>query len=75
MFKYLLTPERLYAFQVFQNTVKVEDGFATALILNQGSIEHVINAINKNGEIYFVDTQIGKIVELNSNIKLTLGRP
>ncbi len=51
------------------------DGFATALILNQGSIKHVINVVNKNGEIYFIDTQMGKIVELNSNVKLDVGKP
>ncbi|WP_416235516.1 toxin glutamine deamidase domain-containing protein [Paenibacillus campi] len=62
------------------NTVKeimreAGDGFATALILNQGSIKHVINVVNKNGEIYFIDTQMGKIVELNSNVKLDVGKP
>ncbi len=51
------------------------DGFATALLLNQGPIKHVINVINKNGEIYFVDTQIGKIVELNPNVILDVGKP
>lgn len=51
------------------------DGTVRAVIIKQGSIDHVINAINKNGDIYFVDTQIGKIVELNPNVKLDVGRP
>lgn len=51
------------------------DDFVTSLILKQGAVEHVINVINKSGKIYFIDAQIGKIVELHPNVKLNVGRP
>lgn len=52
-----------------------ESGTVSVVTIDQGKILHVINVVNKDGQVYFVDTQIGKIVELHSKLKLELGRP
>ena len=44
-------------------------------IIQPGKIEHVINVVNKNGIIYFVDAQMGKIVTLKPDVPVRLGRP
>jgi Papain fold toxin 1, glutamine deamidase len=40
-----------------------------------GTMEHVINVVNRNGVIYFVDNQLGKIVTLPPGAEVYLGRP
>lgn len=49
------------------------DGAIGIVIINQGNIDHVINVVNRNGTTYYIDTQIGKIVELDPSLKLELG--
>jgi len=34
---------------------------------------HVVNVVNKGGQVYFIDSQIGKIVTLRSDLTLELG--
>jgi RHS repeat-associated protein len=44
-------------------------------VLQGGNIEHVINATNRGGIVYFLDVQSGHIVELNPNVQVRLGTP
>ncbi|WP_390623197.1 hypothetical protein [Ralstonia syzygii] len=51
-------------------------GASRPLIIQQpGSVQHVINVVNKNGVIYFIDTQMGQIVTLKPTVPVKLGRP
>jgi hypothetical protein len=45
------------------------------IILQPGNVWHVINVVNRNGQVYFVDPQIGQIVIPRPNIPVQLGRP
>ncbi|PTT84153.1 hypothetical protein DBR42_15325, partial [Pelomonas sp. HMWF004] len=45
------------------------------LIKQAGGVDHVINVVNRAGVVYFVDTQIGRIVTIQPNVVLKLGRP
>lgn len=40
-----------------------------------GTIEHVINVTNRSGQVYFIDSQSGHIVDLNLSVKVFLGTP
>jgi hypothetical protein len=52
------------------------DGAARLLIIQQpGNIQHVINVANRNGQVYFIDSQMGQVVTLQPNIPVNLGRP
>jgi RHS repeat-associated protein len=51
------------------------DGTSGIVVINQGNVDHVINVVNRSGTVYYVDTQIGKIVNLNPNLVLELGLP
>lgn len=51
------------------------NGVARPLIVQQNGVDHVINVVNRNGQIYFVDTQIDRIVTLQPNVVVRLGRP
>lgn len=60
--------------QVIDDFLKRGDGTTGAVIINQPSgISHVINVVNKDGKVYFIDSQIGKIVELQDNLLLEYG--
>lgn len=49
-------------------------GSVGAVVISQSSgIQHAINIVNRNGKIYFIDSQIGKIVELNPNLTVRMG--
>ncbi|MDN4621043.1 RHS repeat-associated core domain-containing protein [Paenibacillus sp. PsM32] len=67
--------ENLSAENVIRIMKAEESGAVGVVTIDQGKILHVINVVNKDGQVYFIDTQIGKIVELHSNLKLGLGRP
>ena len=45
------------------------------LIVQGGGVDHVINVVNRSGVVYFVDSQIGRIVTLQPNAVVRLGRP
>ncbi|MFG0236010.1 toxin glutamine deamidase domain-containing protein [Brevibacillus porteri] len=60
---------------VTKMVIEEGDGFTAPVIIHQGKILHVINVVNKNGEVYFIDSQIGKIVELQPDLILELGKP
>ena len=50
-------------------------GSTGPLIIQQpGNVQHVINVVNRNGQVYFIDSQIGKIVELHPTVPVKLGR-
>jgi hypothetical protein len=52
------------------------DGAIGVVVIQQpNGMEHVINVINQGGKVYFIDGQMGKIVTLNSNLTVLLGRP
>jgi len=40
-----------------------------------GSVEHVINVVNRDGKVYFIDSQSGKVVNLKPDATVRLGTP
>jgi hypothetical protein len=61
---------------VINEMLEAGDGAARPLIIQQpGNVQHVINVVNQNGQVYFIDTQMGQIVTLQPNIPVQLGRP
>ncbi|MEK4509241.1 toxin glutamine deamidase domain-containing protein [Paenibacillus sp. FSL K6-2524] len=61
--------------EVIEMVSKKGDGYTGPVVIHQGNIFHVINVVNKNGEVFFIDSQIGKIVELDPKLILELGKP
>ncbi|MDR3597611.1 hypothetical protein [Clostridium sp.] len=59
--------------QVKEKMIEYGSVESRVVVIQQGGIQHVINVVNKDGEIYFIDSQIGKVVELNPNLTLDLG--
>ena len=50
------------------------DGATGAVVIKQPSgVSHAISVVNRNGEVYFIDAQIGQVVELNPNLNIQLG--
>ena len=49
-------------------------GAARPLIIEQNGVSHVINVTNRNGQVYFIDTQLGQIVTLQPGVVVKLGR-
>jgi hypothetical protein len=46
------------------------------MIIQPGTdVVHAINVVNRNGTVYFIDTQIGRIVALQPNLLVKLSRP
>jgi Papain fold toxin 1, glutamine deamidase len=62
---------------VEQQMIAAGDGaYGLVRIIQPNSeIEHVVNVVNRNGTVYFVDTQIGRIVTLPPNTVVRLGMP
>jgi filamentous hemagglutinin len=59
---------------VVKEMLQAGNGVARPLIIEQNNgISHVINVVNRNGQVYFIDPQIGKIVTLQQNINVKLG--
>jgi hypothetical protein len=59
---------------VVTEMLQAGDGAVRPLVISQpGGVSHVINAINSGGQVYFVDSQIGKIVTLQPNLSVRLG--
>ena len=51
------------------------NGAVRPLIVQQSGVDHVINVANRNGQIYFIDTQLGQIVRPQPDVVVKLGRP
>jgi hypothetical protein len=49
--------------------------YGLVLIGPEGATQHVINVVNRDGVVYFVDTQLGRIVTLPPNVEVRLGLP
>ena len=61
---------------VTQQMAAAGDGAVGVVWIQQpGAVSHVINVVNQGGKIYFIDAQMGKIVTLNPNLTVRLGRP
>jgi hypothetical protein len=62
---------------VEQQMIAAGDGAYGLLRIIQpnSEIEHVVNVVNRNGTVYFVDTQIDRIVTLPPNTVVRLGMP
>ena len=45
------------------------------LIMQSSGVDHVINVVNRSGVVYFVDSQIGRVVTLKPSAVVLLGRP
>ncbi|MFC5475790.1 filamentous hemagglutinin N-terminal domain-containing protein [Paraherbaspirillum soli] len=51
-------------------------GAVSPVVIQQpGGVMHVVNVVNRNGQVYFVDPQMGSIVTIRQNVPLFLGRP
>jgi len=60
--------------QVIEEMKKMGDGALGVVVIDQGGpVLHAINVVNRGGEVFFIDTQIGKIVVLRPDLKLRLG--
>ncbi len=61
---------------VIEEMLAAGNGAARPLIIEQpGAVQHVINVVNRNGKIYFIDSQMEKIVTLRPNLPVILGNP
>jgi hypothetical protein len=61
---------------VVEELIQAGTGTTRPLIIQQpGNIQHVINVVNRDGIVYFIDSQMGQIVTLHPNIPVKLGRP
>jgi len=50
------------------------NGAARPLVIKQpGGVDHVINVVNRGGQVYFIDTQIRSIVTLRPDVPVRLG--
>jgi hypothetical protein len=59
-----------------QQMLAAGDGaYGLVLIGPEGATQHVINVVNRDGTVYFVDTQLGRIVTLPPNVEVRLGTP
>jgi len=48
-------------------------GATRPVIIEQNGVDHVINVVNQNGKVYFIDGQMGAIVTLKPNVTVKLG--
>jgi hypothetical protein len=61
---------------VTQEMAVAGDGAVGVVLIKQpNGVSHVINVVNRDGEVYYLDTQMGKIVTLNPSMPVRLGRP
>lgn len=58
-----------------QMSLAGDGAVGVVLIKQSGGVSHVINVVNQRGLVYFVDTQMGKIVTLKPNLTVQLGTP
>jgi hypothetical protein len=68
------TVDNLSVSEAQKRIAEAGDGAIGILIIQQpGSVQHVINFVNRNGDTYFIDLQIGQIFELNPNLIVNVG--
>ena len=61
---------------VMDEMLAAGDGAARPFIIQQpGNVQHVINVVNRNGQVHFIDSQMGQVVTLHPTIPVKLGRP
>lgn len=53
--------------------LRMGDGATGVAVIKQDSVDHVVNVVNKGGKVYFIDSQMGKVVILQPNVKVVLG--
>lgn len=76
-----LLPSAPFGFDGVTNPASVISEMQTAgngaarplIILQPGHVQHVINVVNQDGQVYFIDSQIGKVITLQPNISVRFG--
>ena len=69
-------PEILSSSQIAAELLAAGNGArGVVLIMQPGGLNHVVNAVNHAGSVYFIDPQIGRVVDIRPDVKLRLGRP
>ena len=63
--------------QITAEMLEAGSGAVGTVVINQGAgnVMHVINVTNRAGQIYYIDAQMGAIVNLQPNLTVRLGRP
>jgi len=63
--------------QITAEMLEAGSGAVGTVVINQGvgNVMHVINVTNRGGQIYYIDAQMGAIVNLQPNLTVRLGRP
>lgn len=51
------------------------EGATTPVVIKQGAIDHVITGTVRNGQVYLIDGQMGKIVTLQPGTTVRIGNP
>ena len=69
----MYTQEALTIKQVVQEMESEGKGAIGAVIIPQANVDHVINVVNRDGVVYFVDSQIGKVVTLSPDTTVQFG--
>jgi len=78
-----LLPSAPFGFQPVTTAAEVSarmleygNGSVGVLRIQQGGpIEHVINVVNRNDTVYFIDSQSGHIVNIKPDVPVLLGTP
>jgi filamentous hemagglutinin len=64
------------AAEVSTRMLEAGNGSVGVVRIQQGGpIEHVINVVNKNDKVYFIDSQSGHIVNIKPDVPVLLGTP
>jgi hypothetical protein len=54
--------------------VELGDGAMGIVRIHQkGEIEHVVQVVNRGGQVTFIDTQAGQVVTLRPDLRVQLG--
>lgn len=60
--------------QAIKFMMEQPNGAIGAVVIEQPSgISHTISIVKRNGEVYFIDPQIGKVVTLKDNLSISFG--
>jgi hypothetical protein len=61
---------------VQQEMLNAGNGAVGVMLIPQSNgVSHVVNIVNRNGAVYFVDAQLGLVVTLHPGTLAQLGRP
>jgi Papain fold toxin 1, glutamine deamidase len=62
--------------EIEKELLEMGDGATGFVIVPQrNDILHALNVVNRNGKVYFIDSQIEKIVTLDPTLKVEFGVP